>query len=183
MNLLPNTEKESLRKGLKLRFITVALLLLTASFLAGLIMLSPSYFLALGNFSKIEPVDYFLGTENENLVKEILRLPGEIDIKIKFLQSNLASLSAVNILYKVAESVPEGVTLNSISSSRDQSYKEKKGLLVLISGIAADRDSLMSFSALLKKSNTFSLVDVPVSSLTKDKNLPFSMKIFVENKK
>jgi hypothetical protein len=53
MNLLPKTEKEDLKKGLKLRFIIMASFLLFASFLIGLGMFLPAYFLASANLKKI----------------------------------------------------------------------------------------------------------------------------------
>ena len=71
--------------------------------------------------------------------------------------------------------------LNSISLSKNQTSKEKGSTTVLISGVASNRDSLVTFSTLLKESKLFADVLVPVSSLTKDKNLPFSMNISIEN--
>ncbi|MEK7669499.1 MAG: PilN domain-containing protein [Patescibacteria group bacterium] len=181
MNLLPNTGKEALKKGLRLRLLVVASSLLTVSFLIGTVMLLPSYFLTLGNFSKTEIVSSSSKVEDENLTKEILNLPSEIDFKLKFLQSNAANLPVGDIFSKITNSIPEKVILNSISFSRGKDYKEKKGILVLVSGVAVDRNSLVSFSILLKNSEQFSSVDIPVSSLTKDKNLPFSVNIFIEN--
>lgn len=179
MNLLPKTEKDNLRKGLKLRLMVVALFLLSASFLAGTVMLLPSYFLALGNFSKIQLAAYSSGVKNESLDETILNLPGQIDARLKFFQSNLANLSAVDVFSKIISAAPDGIKLNSISFSRDQVYKEKNGTLILISGTALTRETLVSFATLLKKTEIFSLVDVPVSNLTKDKNLPFSINIFI----
>ena len=181
MNLLPSTEKEVLKKGLRLRFLVVAASLLVISFIIGTVMLLPSYFLTLGNFSKTEVINSTLKINNEDLTKEILNLPGEIDFKLKFLQLTGANLPAGDVFYKILDSVSEKIILNSFSFSRNKDYKEKKGILVLITGIAVDRNSLVSFGAFLKNSGHFYSVDVPVSSLTKDKDLPFSTNIFIEN--
>ena len=183
MNLLPNKEKEFLKKGLKLRFVIVALYLLTAFFVVGSIMLLPAYFLMKGQLSSIKLENYNTKTVDGGSIEEILNIPNEINAKLKFLQSNVGNLSTVDIFYKIINLVPEKVVLNSISFSRNQDYKEKTGIHILVSGLALDRGSLVSFSALLKDSNLFSLVDVPVSSLTKEKNLPFSMVLFIENQK
>jgi len=181
MNLLPNTEKEALKRGLKLRSLILSSLLLSVSFLIGLIMLFPSYFLTLGNFSKIAPENYLSGVKSDNSTKTVLNLPEEIDSKLKFLQSNNGSVSAADSISKIIKYLPTKVTLNSVSFAKNQNYKEKNGVIILISGMALDRDSLVSFSTLLKESNSFSAVEMPVSSLTKDKNLPFSMNIFIED--
>jgi len=77
--------------------------------------------------------------------------------------------------------MPEKVIIDSITFSRNEAYKEKNGILVLVSGTSVDRNSLISFSNSLEQSKDFTFVDVPVSSLTKDKNLPFSINIFIEN--
>lgn len=183
MNLLPNKEKEDLKKGLKLRSLILTSFLLAASFLIGFVMLLPSYFLALGNFSKVTPENYLSRAKNENSAENILNLPQEIDSKLKFLQLNNDSKSAVDSIFQIIKYLPAGVELDSISFTRNESYKDKKGIVILISGIALDRDALVSFSTLLKESKLFSSVDVPVSNLTREKNLPFSMNIFIENQK
>jgi hypothetical protein len=181
MNLLPKTEKEALEKGLKTRLAVMIMFLLAASFLIGSIMFLPSYFLASGYFSKAVSENYLLGSKDDDSVKKIINLPTEINSKLNFFQSNIKDVSVADYFSKIVDNLPSGVKLNSMSFSKNQNYKEKNGTVILVSGIAASRDSLVSFSALLEKTNLFSTVDVPVSSLTKDKNLPFSMNIFIEN--
>jgi hypothetical protein len=182
MNLLPNTEKEALKKGLKLRSFILASFIITAVFVSGLVMLLPSYFLALGNLYK-DTTDYSSGMESSTSTKQFLDLPKEIDSKLKLLQFSNNSVSVTDSISKIIDHLPANIKLNSISFVRDQTYKEKIGVIILTSGIAAERDSLVSYVNLLKESNFFSAVDMPVSSLTKNKNLPFSMSIFIENKK
>lgn len=178
MNLLPNTEKEELKKGLKRRFAIVALFLVAASFFSGFIMLLPTYFITRNHFSLGVALGASVQVEDEESIKNILKLPGEIDSKLKFFQSNVPNGGAIDYLSKIISFLPEKVKLTSISFSKSQS-KGKSGIIVLVSGVAADRDSLVSFSNLLKGSGKFSLIDVPVSSLTKEKDLPFSMNIFI----
>lgn len=182
MNLLTKTEKEILKKGLRLRFIIVGMYLLSFSLLLGFVTLLPAYFLMKESLSRPE-VQNSTRDLNENSAKEILDLPVKIDLRLKILQSNLMSLSATDAFYKITNQLSGKIVLNSILFSRDKEYKEKRGIHILISGIALNRDSLMSFSKLLKESNFFSLVDIPVSSLTKEKDLPFFINLFIENKK
>lgn len=181
MNLLPITEKEAIKKGLKRRFIIMTSLLLAISFWVGVIMLVPSYFLVLGNISKIEINNSSIDIKNNGEVEEMLNLPMEINSKLKFMQDVAANQSSIEIFNKVIGLVPENVFIDSITFSRNGIHKGEKGLLMSMSGQAADRNSLVLFSTSLEKSKHFSLVDVPVSSLTKDKNLPFSINIFIKN--
>lgn len=177
MNLLPNTEKDDLKKDLKIRFIIAMLFILAASFFVGLIMLLPSYFLTTNYFSD----KYSWGIKDDEFTKNILNLPEEINSKLAFLQSNAGSLSATDTFSKIISQLPNGVTLNSITFLRNQNHEEKVGITVSVFGIATTRDSLVSFSTRLTQSDYFSLVDMPVSSLTKNRDLPFSVNIFIEN--
>lgn len=181
MNLLPITEKETLKKGLKLRLVGAALFLLSAVFFIGFVMLLPAYLLTLEYLPKDDTKNNSPERKDDNAIKEVLKLPEEINSKLKLFQSNINNISVIDYFSKIVNFLPKNVTLNSISFSRDQNYKEKNGLLILVSGIAIERDSLVLFSNSLKESGLFSSVDVPVSSLTKDRNLPFSMNIFTEN--
>jgi len=177
MNLLPGTEKQALKKDLKLRFITVVLFILTSSFLIGLIMLLPSYFLTTGYFSD----KYSSSIKDDESTKEILNLPEEINSKLRLLQSNTGNLSATDTFSKIISQLPNEVTLNSITFLRNQNHDGKVGITVSVFGIATTRDSLVLFSTRLMQSGSFSVVDVPVSSLTKNRDLPFSVNIFIEN--
>jgi len=181
MNLLPSTEKDILKKGLRLRALVVASFLVSAFLLIGLVMLLPSYFLASENYSKITLENYLPETEDKSSVDEIVNLPKEINSKLEFLLLSNNNISAFDSISNIIKYLPAKVKLNSISFTKNQNYKGKNGDIILISGTATDRDSLVSFSSLLEESGSFSSVEVPVSSLTRDKNLPFSMNIFIEN--
>lgn len=180
MNLLPKQHKEDLRNGFKLRFFITTMFVVSASFLIGFIMLLPSYFLTPGRFIEMEPENFY-ADEDSAPANEILGLPEEIDSKLKFLQTHLSSASATHILSEVVLSLPDGVGLDSITLVRDASYKGKNGVAVSISGNAPDRESLLAFSSSLRESDFFSEVDVPVSNLARDRNLPFSIEMLIEN--
>jgi Tfp pilus assembly protein PilN len=77
--------------------------------------------------------------------------------------------------------LPAGIHLNSINFSRNQIYNNNAGILIAVSGIAQNRDSLASFVSALRDSGSFSSVDLPVSDLAKGDNLPFSIQIFIKN--
>lgn len=183
MNLLPPTEKEGLKKGLKTRFLIAASFLVSGVFLVGFALILPSYFLSLGNVSKTGRESLSLNERNDDASREISGLPKEIDMKLRFLRSNMAEVSVFNSLEEVVSLLPEGVKIDSVLFFRNQVRNEKNGSAISLSGVATTRDSLVSFSNLLKGSASFSVVDTPVSSLAKDRNLPFSINIFIENRK
>lgn len=183
MNLLPPTEKEGLKKGLKTRFVIASSFLVSGVFLVGFVLLLPSYFLSLGNVSKTGKESISLNEKNEDAAKETSGLPEEVGTKLRFLRSNMAEVSVFGSLEEVVSLLPEGVKIDSVLFFRNQVRGEKSGSAISLSGVAATRDSLVSFSNLLKGSASFSIVDTPVSSLAKDRNLPFSINIFIEKRK
>jgi Tfp pilus assembly protein PilN len=181
MNLLPITEKEELKQKLKTRSWVVMLLLVVTAFILGLVMLVPSYFLALGNFSKISSENQLSSIEDEELIKTTLSLPEEINNKLQVVQAVSNNTSAGDSIINIMKFLPRGVIINSIVLNRNQESEDKKGTDITVAGTASTRDALMTFSNSLKSSNLFSEVLVPVSSLTRDKNLPFSIKLFIKN--
>lgn len=179
MNLLPITQKELLQQGMRRRFLANLSVFTALAFLIGLVMLLPTYFLTAGYIASIRSESLSVATGNEDAKREILKLPNEIESKLKFFQTNTDNGRAVSLLEKVVEVLPEKTTLKSINFEKDQSYKGKKGVSMVLSGTAANREALVSFSNNLKALNIFYAVDIPVSSLTKDKDLPFTINLFV----
>lgn len=180
MNLLPITEKDNLKKGLRLRFLILISFIVSGAFLAGIVMLAPAYLIGLGNFSRLNFENNSPRVEASDSDTQFLNLPAEIDAKSKFLQNYNSSVKVMDSFTEIVKFLPEEVKLDSINFIRGQSLDNKKGASIIISGIASNREMLISFSNSLKNSDTFSDVEVPVSSLTKDKDLPFTMNIFIE---
>lgn len=180
MNLLPVTEKDILKRGLRLRLFIVANTLFAISFLLSLVMFLPAFFLTSEHLSVAKLSISSPKTTDEDTNQDILKLPGEINSKLTFFQVNIGNNGATAILTKIVSKLSDKVKLNSILFTKNQGEKGKKGISISVSGIALSRDALVSFGTALKESKSFTSVDVPVSSLTKDKDLPFTMSIFVE---
>ncbi len=181
MNLLPPAEKEELRQGLKVRSLIVSSFLVAATFLVGLILLLPSYFLARGNLAKTGEESQLLYVKNDDAAN-LLDLPQEINSKLEFLRSHAQERLVSDSLYEILQFSSRGITLDSVIFSRNQVQSGENNDIFALSGIAADRETLVAFSAALKASGLFAAVDVPVSSLAKDRDLPFTLNIFIEKK-
>lgn len=176
MNLLPQTEKDILRKGFKARSYIVLSNILSVSVFIGLVMLSPAYFFADSHLESIA-LNASAKGEDQDAVKTALQIPDEINSKLAFMESYVKNPSMADYISSVTSYFTDKIHVNSISIGR----KSKKGITIVVSGIASDREALVSFASDLKSSNKFGSVDVPVSSLTRDKDLPFSITIFIEN--
>ena len=174
MNILPDEQKNIVKMGMKKRFIIVSLLFLASLFIISFIIILPAHFLLkqdLNSLNNNVPTDVNL--------KNILDAPIRIENGLKMLQFNITEPKLINILYKVFEFVNVDIKINSISFSRENVYNDEKVVGLQLSSIAKNRESLVSFSNQLKKSNYFYAVDLPVSNFTKYKDLPFSINIFI----
>lgn len=176
------TEKDNVKKGLKRRFIILFSFLVSAAFLAGAALLLPSYLLTRGDFIAIELRNSSFRAREESS-SNILNLPAEINAKMKLFEvdeRNIKAIDAINLLLK---EIPPDLTIDSLSFIRGETFNRKPGTKIAVSGVATNRDALVSFANSLKSSGSFSSVEVPVSSLTKDKDLPFSINIFINDQK
>lgn len=180
MNLLPSNEKNDLKKGLRLRFFVILNTLIIISFLLGTAVLVPAYVLIRNDLS-FATKNSSTELADEATVQDLLKVPNEIDTKVKFIQSNLTEQRTIESIKLVTDLLPKKVSLQSISFSRRLAEKDKKGVAINIFGVSMDRESLVSFANALRDSQHFSSVDVPVSSFTKDKDLPFTINLFIAN--
>ncbi len=180
MNLLPDPEKKMLQDGLRSRSVIATSLISVAALLISLIALTPAYFLA--RVRLIEVVSQTSITakgEGSKVANTFLNLPSEIKSKLNVLESSIPKYRTAEIFYEFANAVPKEITVRSISLSRGAIAGGKKGKKLDIAGQAVSRKSLIDFSESLRRINLFSTVDVPVSSLTKERDLPFSMTIII----
>lgn len=180
MNLLPKKYKDDLKEGFKQRFFVTSMFTVATSFVVGSIMLLPAYFLIPKNLAEIND-GFYLENDDTHLANEILKLPAEIDFKVKFLQTSMSGPSITNVLSEIVSNLPQGVVLDSVNFIRQPEPAEGTSSQISISGIAKNRESLVSFSETLNKSVIFSGVELPVSNLARDKDLPFSMQVTIKN--
>lgn len=181
MNLLPQTEKHLIKQGLRARSVIVAALLVSAAMVIGSVMLLPSYFLTRAQLSMMISDGSASKSENAELTKAYLSLPNEIEAKLEFIEADTSQIKIIGSLSKIISYLPEGVRLESVALKR-QSEKSKQAnpsIVVSIAGVSKTREALVGFSESLNKSEDFESVEVPVGSLTREKDLPFSMNITV----
>ena len=70
-----------------------------------------------------------------------------------------------------------GINITKVSLSRAD-----EGIApIQVSGVATDRQSLAAFRDRLLREATFSAVDLPIANLAKDRDIPFSITITVDN--
>jgi hypothetical protein len=179
MNILPLKNKNIIKIGLRNRFIIIASILISISFLIGIVSLVPAYMLVKGYFSLEENESQLNVVIEDN--NEILLVPVEIDSKLSVVQGYVQNVSFKNYTATIVSLLPDNIFLNSIKFAREGKYKDQQGAWFMISGFSQNRDSLLNFVNELKKSGNFSIVEVPVSDLTKETNLNFTMNLVYSN--
>lgn len=182
MNLLPQEEKDILKKGFRIRVFVLANIFFSVFFISASILLLPSYFLAREQISLISTIDSSVKPEDEDSINKTLLIPTELRSKIGFLENNLKNKKAFDFLTKVVSLKGEGVKINSIFFNKTPEGDQAK-VSMLVSGNANTRDSLINFQSSLKEAGIFESVDIPVSSFAKDKNLPFSINLIISREK
>ncbi|HEY4479880.1 MAG TPA: hypothetical protein VJB58_00200 [Candidatus Paceibacterota bacterium] len=180
MNLLPQTDKDAIRHGLKLRFIIVANVFISVSMIIGTIMLLPPFFLTKVQFDNAVSDNSSTRVEDAELTKSYLLIPNEIESKLELMGEAMTKTSALDVFSKIVSPISSEITLKSITFRR-QAEKSKQNMSVVISGISKDRESLVDFSDALNKLEGFESVEVPVGSFTKDRDVPFSMNLTIKN--
>jgi hypothetical protein len=168
INLLPPQGKKRVLRNYWLRIVSVYFLLLGAAFLVCAVLLLPTYFYisyqinALSNSFEIENIEAQKQVESEivkaNEISKLLVSTPEVvndSVIIKevlMFSEGLASIGSITV----------------VKNGREVSE-------VIVSGSAINRSSLLAFRDAAKEHRFFNEVNIPLSNLAKDQNIPFSL--------
>lgn len=177
MNLLPNSEKISLRWTHRYQ-------LLVSVGVAAIILLAISNIIMFSTYLVIWSDDKILNQRIASLRLQYGDREDEIlafDLLVKrlailLLASTQPSLSEV--IDGVLERNVAGVKLNRIFY--DTTDKKEASRTLIVEGIAQEREDLVTFVQGIEKEKLFVNVSSPVSSLAKEKNIDFSIQVDVQ---
>jgi len=176
INLLPPQEKEKIRKYYRDRLLIVSFLLFSLAILMGVIFLLPSFFLATFkekavlnqvdiikkavSFSEQRNVEEAVRAVNEKLL--ILRKEGEGEVRLS------------QLLTTVIENKDDNLLINGFFSEKQKEDGGQKNRIT-VRGISPDRETLLDFVDTLREEKAVTSVDLPIGSLVKSRNIPFSL--------
>lgn len=170
--LLPEQYKNSMLKAYRSRLLT--LILMGLSIVVGICLLlsfSARVFV-LGKQQELTARETALRQLSDNFSKN------DLGINLEDLKQDLDLLSKKS--FNVS-SVFDQVTAQSFVGIVIDKYEyilfEETKFIVTISGKAPSRKTLSQFAENLRKEKGFGTVELPISSLAKDTDLPFSIKI------
>jgi hypothetical protein len=167
-NLLTEKEKKFLRIEYRRRKMIVWLGLFSSLLAIAIVFLIPSFALLYSKTNFIFSDVTLFQKEDKNfndLKKEIDKTRKTMAV---FDKNFFASSSISNIETLVANR-PSGIKINSFGLS----FGDKN--ILQIQGIATNRDSLRKFHDYINSLNLFDKFDIPIASLTRESNIPFSI--------
>ncbi|MEK7607927.1 MAG: hypothetical protein AAB484_03360 [Patescibacteria group bacterium] len=155
----------------RLLVLILSLLVLLLFVLLGLAL--PS-FISLGDQNKVVLLEREAYSKNvaENGQTEIENQLKGMKEMIVVLKQNIENTPLVSIIEKILSEKSFDVTISNLSLER-----KKEEWSINLSGMAETREAMVDFSKRLEAVSSFSLVDLPVSSLAKNKNISFTISL------
>lgn len=173
INLLSLQEKKKHLTEYRFRLGVVAMFAAVSLTGSSLILLAPSYVLALykANFTADEVVrlesKVKRDTQEKEIDAQIKDINRKIDIYLKLGKSGRLKVS--DVVSRIVAVRQDTIKISSIM------YDSALGERVVLVGVARDRESLASFVDALHKEGTFSSINLPISSYVKSKDIDFSV--------
>ena len=174
LNILPTEEKKKILTEYRLRLVVVVTFAVTALILANLVLLVPSYILSVAKYNSLseslatQQSKQGLSGQESAIDAQVLAVNKQI--KLLEQQSQTGTLSPSDMILRIIERKGTGIKIQGF----DYDVTGNVGRVV-ITGVAADRDSLARFADTLKGDSAFSNIDLPVSSYVQKVNIDFSI--------
>lgn len=169
--LLPQEQRDFLLKQYHMRLGIVTLFLFSGLVFIALILLVPSYFLAKGERNEIlqerKTIEQSIDAESD---QDIERALSELNNNISIL--NTPDQEPSSLISFIIENKSKSIHLNAFLYK----YSPEESTLS-VSGRADSRKELLAFSKKLQSNSEFKEVDLPISNLAKDSNIPFTINI------
>ena len=171
LKLLTEEEKVKVMREYVLRRAVVIVSALILVVIVGMVGLFPSYILSSAHQNELK--------ERVKVMEELKLVPteespqvwlNELNLKLKLLSPSVDLDRPTEFVVMVLEQRMPGIRITGFKWS-------KKDVQLSVSGIASDRQSLLTFENRLNASGKFSEVVLPVSNLAKDRDIAFQVKL------
>ncbi len=134
---------------------------------------------ALPTFSLVQATRESATLERETLLKSFTEDPIALEKEVRALNSKIEIIkttsenkSLTSVIERILAQKNDTIKIQTISLRRN---KEKGS--ITIGGTAGSRDALVAFSKRLQGEPSFAGINLPVGSLTKNKDIPFNISI------
>lgn len=180
-NLLPYQNKVMVRAEYRRRLIVVGLLLLFLVVMVAVILLFPAYILSVTREKdyvvRLDELKRMTSEEEGGSFAAFLK---ETTDKLSALSPEKNRAAPADAIIRITQARSEGVHIRSFNYMANKAYD---GGTIRVEGKADTREALRAFKMKLDEDKTFTKVDLPVSSFTKEKDIPFAISLDVSFKK
>lgn len=171
INLLPPEGRSLVKREYWLRVASAYAVLVTIASLVTIAVLLPTYFhVAFQINTVIEDI------ANVGSAEDYARLEGEIKTAnaiSSLLVKSTAPIPATTIIAKIKELAETANTIEGISISTKEGVVDS----IVVTGTARTRSALVGLRDRIEAHELFETVELPISNLAKDENIPFSLTI------
>ena len=171
--LLTEEERQKVAHEYAMRRLIVMLCALILVLVVGIIGLFPSYLLSnVHRIMALERTKIAGSAEQRNEDLGLQVWLEEINRKLQLLSPTLDTDRPSHLIKKILDQKNEGIIITGFSSIKT---KDKTNLSV--SGVSANRQSLITFENRIASLSDFSEVVSPISNLAKDKDINFQIRL------
>ena len=160
----------------RIRRLFVILLVILFLQISFLIFLSPSwvnsFFREKEIVYQLDEIDKSSSYQDANTTSLIIE---STNVKLKIINTDLEYPKVVPLIRSILSNKIYGISINGLSYKSSEATKAT----IIVSGVSKSRESLIAYVNALKKSDIFSVVDLPISNLAKDKDVDFSINLTV----
>jgi hypothetical protein len=171
INLLPPEGRSLVKREYWLRVLSAYAVLLTVAFVITIVVLLPTYFhVAFQINTVIEDI------ANVGSAEDFARLEGEIKTAnaiSSLLVKSTAPIPATTIIAEIKKLAEATNTIEGITISTKEGVVDS----VVVTGSAKTRSTLVGMRDRIEAHEYFETVELPISNLAKDENIPFSLTI------
>lgn len=171
-NLLPQTEKETIRREYRFRLVIVALGLTFVTLLIAGILLVPSVLLSSQKEEAAERrFEVLMKSVEKGKTEELDKTLLEAKALLGLLPHEAPLVLLHELLLNIVSAKTNRISLGNFSLADAGEGKQR----VDLSGVAKDRTALVAFVKSLEQSGLFEKVEVPISNFAKDTDIEFSI--------
>ncbi|HET8575364.1 MAG TPA: PilN domain-containing protein [Candidatus Paceibacterota bacterium] len=176
INLLPQVEKEKLRREYFLRLAVIALISLFFLLLIACVLLMPTFLLTHSKLSITQNEAVALKHSTAGVQKaQYEAVVKQTNDRVNQLLNAPAELQMRDLVRSILGVRGDRITLSAFVYQSAVAGSKGESARIQIQGVAKNRDELIAFQTRLQSSGHFSDVSLPISSLVSDTNIPFTM--------
>lgn len=173
--LLPEEFKKRVVKVYRIRAGLVFVVFALITVLVGLVSLLPAYLNSYAQLTEVKSEG--LKAQKSNSSEELKKFEKKISnatTMVETMQKEIPPFAISDVLHKLILSRVDGITLTSFEIS---GAGDKGGIYIQTQGKAATREALVGFKKKLSSVSGITKVELPISDLTKSKDIAFNLRI------